>query len=248
MEKKKNYDKLIKSLQIASIVFMVAMLITGLILMKHYNISINNLSALEQWLSGSVLTVALIIILFTVVKAFALVITPSIVFAVSGIVFDKLYVAILVNLIATMLSMLIPYFLGRFTGNGMYESLKSKFPKVKKFDDFTGENEFIITFLIKATGVIPGDLSTLLLGAIGINFKTFYIAANLGTLPLNILWALAGNKGDLSDPKTILYVLPVAFFALGAAIAMKFFTKKHNEKKAAAAAGADTEAAETIEK
>lgn len=244
MEKKKNYDGLIKALQIASVVFMAAMLITALVLMKKYDISVKNAAALKQWLSGSAFTVALIIIVFTIVKSFALVITPSIVFAVSGIVFDNLGVAILVNFIATVTSMLIPYYLGRFTGKGMYDSLKRKFPKVQKFDDFTDENEFLITFLVKATGVIPGDVSSLLLGAIGISFKNFFIAANLGTLPLNILWALAGNKGNFSDPKTFLYVLPVIFFALGASLVMKRFTSRHAAKSAPAEETAAEETAE----
>ncbi len=230
-ERSKNYDKLIKVLQVLSVVFMAAMLITALVLMKKYNISVKNTEVLQQWLKGSVITVAAIIVAFTVIKSFALVITPSIVFVVSGIVFDKLWVAILVNFIATVASMIIPYYLGRFTGSGMYESLKRKFPKVQKFDAFTENNGFIISFLLKATGLIPGDVTSLMLGAIGIGFRDFFIGANLGTLPINILWALAGNKGDLSNPKTLIYIVPVVVFALGASFVMKAYTKKHGAKQ-----------------
>ncbi len=193
MEQKKNYDKLIKSLQIASIVFIVLMIITGIILMKKYNISIKNAEVIRSWLDGSVYLVAAILIAFSFVKAFALVITPSIVYLISGMVFEKLWVAILVNLIATATCMIVPYFLGRFTGKSMYDSLRNKFPKVQKFDKFANKNAFLNVLIIKMTGVIPGDLTSLLFGAIGIDFKTFFIAGNLGVVPIYILWACAGH-------------------------------------------------------
>ena len=239
MEQKKNYDKLIKALQIASGVFMVAMLVTALILMKKYNISVKNVETLRQWIQGSTLTVALILIGFTIVKAFALVITPSIVFVLSGVLFRDtphgILIAILVNLIAVATSTVIPYYLGRFTGKGMADSLKKRFPKVKKFDDFAGENEFIIVFLIKACGLIPGDVTSLVFGAMDISAKNFFIAGNLGTLPLNILWVLAGNKGNFSDPKTLLYILPVIVFALGASVFVKWWTGRKKKPVEAAA-------------
>ncbi len=228
MEKKKNYDKLVKALQIASIVFMAGMIVTALILMKKYNISVSNVEQFKGWIQGSTLTVALIIIGFTIVKAFALVITPSIVFVLSGILFRDtphgILIAIVVNMIAIALSTIIPYYLGRFTGKGMADTLKNKFPKVKKFDDFAGENEFIIVFLTKASGLIPGDVTSLVFGAMGISAKNFYIAGNLGVIPLNVLWVLAGNKGNFNDPKTLLYILPVLVFALCASLFVKWYT------------------------
>ncbi len=231
MEQNKKYDRLIKILQTASAVLMAAMLIAALVLMKKYNISLQNISVLEQWLSGSVLTVALIIIAFSVVKSFALVISPSLVYAISGLVFDNVFVAIGVNFVANVLSVLIPYFLGRFTGAGMYDSLKRKYPKVKKIDDFIGENEFLVTFIFKSTNMIPGDITNLVFGAIGISFKKFIIAAAFGALPLNILWSIAGNKGDFSDPKTALYVLPVTAFSIVLSIFMKWYSDKQKKKK-----------------
>lgn len=193
MEQKKNYDKLVKALQIASIVFMAIMLVVGLVLMKKYDISVKNAATIKTWLNGSVYLVAAILIGFTFVKSFALVITPSIVYLISGMIFEKIWVALLVNFIATVLSMIVPYYLGRFTGKGMYDSLKNRFPKVQKFDNFTSKNAFLNTLIVKMTGVIPGDLSSLLLGAIGIDFKTFFIAGNIGIIPINVLWVCIGH-------------------------------------------------------
>ena len=228
---KKNYDKLVKVLQIAAGVFMLAMVIIFVVLMKKYDISVSNVGMLTERLTGGVISVAAIIILFNLVKSFALVVTPSIVFVVSGIVFENVWVAILVNFIAVAIGLIPPYFLGKFTGKGMVDTLKRRFPKVNKLDSFAGENAFIISFIVKASGLIPGDTSSLILGAMDLPFKSFYLGATLGTLPLNIMWAILGNKGDLSNPYTFLYLLPIVVFALVMSVVVKKMSDKKTDKK-----------------
>lgn len=228
---KKNYDKLIKVLQIAAGVFMLAMVIIFVVLMKKYDISVKNVSAITDKLTGGIITVAAIIILFNLVKSFALVVTPSIIFVISGIVFDSVWVAILVNILAVAIGLIPPYFLGKFTGKGMVDTLRKRFPKVNKIDDFADKNGFIVSFILKASGVIPGDLSSLILGAMNINFRDFYIGASLGTLPINIMWAILGNKGDLSNPYTYLYLLPIIIFAVVMSIVMKKITDKKDKQE-----------------
>lgn len=225
-EQKKNYDKLIKVLQIAAGIFMLAMVIIFAVLIKKYDISVRNVSMITDKLTGGIITVAALIILFNLIKSFALVVTPSIIFVISEIVFDSVWVAILVNILAVAIGLIPPYFLGRFTGKGMVDTLKRKFPKVNRIDSFAGENSFIISFIIKASGIIPGDTSSLILGAMDIPFRDFYFGATLGTLPINIMWAILGNKGDLSNPYTFLYLLPMVKFAIVMSVVIKKYTDK----------------------
>lgn len=82
---KKNYDKVIKVLQIAALAFMVAMVAAMLVIMNKFDISIENAAALSSYISGGTLTVALIIIAFTVIKSFALIFPPAIILAISGL-------------------------------------------------------------------------------------------------------------------------------------------------------------------
>lgn len=236
MEQKKNYDKLVKALQIAAGIFIVGMVIAGAILMKKYDISVKNAGMLKDWLQGNPLTVALIIIAFNFVKAFALVITPSLVFVVCGIVFDDLWVAILVSMICIATSIPVPYYLGRFMGKNAADSLKNKYPKIKRFDEFIEDNSFMVVFLIKATGLIPSDSSSMLLGAMNVKFKTFFLATNLGEIPIIVTWALLGNKGNFSDPKSFLYILPVIATVVLASVFMKLWTNKKSAAKDKAAA------------
>ncbi len=226
METKKNYDKLLKVLQIAAGIFMAAMVIAMLVLMNKFDISVENAEAISSYIKGGTLTVALIIIAFTVIKSFALVFPPAVIFAVSGLLFDNLFVAIAVNFIGVALSMIMPYYLGKFAGKDLLESLKARFPKIKKLDDFAGKNEFMVVYVVKAAGVVPSDLMNVIYGAMNVNFTKFFIASNIGMLPFNILFTLLANKGDLSNPYTLLYILPIPVFVVIMSIVVKKMTKK----------------------
>lgn len=231
MEKttKKN-EKLIKVLQILSALFMLSMVVTMLVLMKKFNINIDNAAEFATYIKGGTFTVGLIIIAFTVIKSFALVFPPAVIFAVSGLLIDNLWVAILINFIGVALSVILPYYLGRFTGKDMLDTLKEKFPKIKKLDDFAGKNEFMVVYVVKASGVIPSDLMNVVYGAMNINFMKYFIASNIGMLPFNILFTLLANKGDLSNPYSLLYIIPIPVFVVIMSIVVKKMTKeKTNE-------------------
>lgn len=225
----KNNDKLIKVLQLCSVIFMLAMVAVMLVLMNKFDINIENAAHLSTYIKGGTLTVALIIISFTVVKSFALVFPPAVIFAVSGLLFDNLWVAILVNFIGVALSVIMPYYLGRFTGKEMLDTLKVKFPKIKKLDDFAGKNEFMVVYVVKASGIVPSDLMNVVYGAMNINFMKYFIASNIGMLPFNILFTLLANKGDLSNPYSLLYIIPIPVFVVIMSIVVKKMTKKNSE-------------------
>lgn len=226
----KNYAGIIKILQIVSFVIMIAMVILCVIFLKKNNISVKNVDALIQYLTGGTFTVALIIIGFCVIKSFALVFPPAVLFIVSGMIFENFLTAVLVNAIANACSLILPYYLGRFMGKDLVESLKGKFKTVKKLDDFTDSNSFAVVLIFKAGGFIPSDLSSLIFGSLNIPFGKYFIASNLGMLLLNVLWGLVGAKGDLANPLTFLYALPAMIFAALASVFMGIYKKKKQLK------------------
>ena len=228
---KRNNEKLIKVLQLLSVAFMLGMVGAMLVLMNKLDINLENAAHLSTYIKGGTFTVAIIIIAFTVIKSFALVFPPAVIFAVSGLLFDNLWVAVLVNFIGVALSLIMPYYLGRFTGKDMLDTLKAKFPKIKKLDDFAGQNEFMVVYVVKASGVIPSDLMNVIYGAMNDNFMKFFIASNLGMLPFNILFTLLANKGDLSNPYSLLYILPIPVFVVIMSLVVKKMTKKNKIKE-----------------
>ena len=225
----KNNEKLIKALQILSVVFMLSMVAAMLILMNKFDINIENAAQISTYIKGGTLTVALIIIAFTVVKSFALVFPPAVIFVVSGLLIDNVWVAIFVNFIGVALSVILPYYLGKFTGKSMLDTLKEKFPKIKKLDDFAGQNEFMVVYVVKAAGVIPSDLMSVIYGAMNVNFFKFFLASNLGMLPFNVLFTLLANKGDYTNPYSVLYIIPIPVFVLIMSIVVKKMTAKKDK-------------------
>lgn len=230
MKENRNYAKLIKILQILSFAFLAVMIAVMLILIKKFDISIENAAQLSEYINGGTVTVALVIIGFTVVKSFALVFPPAVIFAVSGLIIENVWVAIVVNAVAVALSVILPYYFGRFAGKDMLDTLKVKFPKIKKLDDFAGKNEFMVVYVVKASGVIPSDLMSVIYGAMNVNFGKFFIASNLGMLPFNILFTLLANKGDLSNPYSLLYIVPIPVFVVIMSIVVKKMTGEKKSK------------------
>ncbi|MBQ2848366.1 MAG: VTT domain-containing protein [Clostridia bacterium] len=230
----KNYSKLIKALQIAATIFMLAMVVLCIVLTQKYNIKVSNIPEISKSLTGGTLALAIGIIVFSVVKSFALVFPPAVVFSVCAYIMPNFWVALLVNIISVFLSLSLPYYLGRFTGAGMVDTLKSKFKAIRKIDDFAGANELQMTFAIKLSGVLPGDLSSLLFGAMGISFKNYTIGANLGNLPLVIVYTFFGITLKSVGEKPWVAAIPVAviiIFMLIASLITKNLIKKTKAKQ-----------------
>lgn len=227
----KNFDKIMKVLQAVSIVFMAVMLVAMLILVKKFNISIENAYELSAYIKGGTLTVALIIIAFTAIKSFTLVFPLAVIFAVSGLLFENVYLAIVVNFIAIALSFILQYYFGKFAGKDILDTLKARFPKVKKIDDFAGKNEFMVVYVIKASGVGPSDLLSIIFGAMNVNFWKFFSASNLAMLPFNMFFTLLAHKGDLTNPNNLLYLVPIAAFSVLMSFVFKKMSGKTNHNK-----------------
>lgn len=225
----KNYNKLVKILQIASGIFMLAMVVLCVVLTQKYNIKVSNIPEIAEMIQGGTLVISIGFIIFSVVKSFALVFPPAVVFSVCAYVIPNVWVALLVNIISVFLSLSVPYVLGRFTGAGMVDTLKKKFKAIKKIDDFAGANETEMTFAIKLSGLLPGDLSSLLFGAMGISYKKYMMGSFLGTLPLAIVYTFFGyalkNVGEQPWVVAIPVVVIIVFTLIAGVITKKLIAK-----------------------
>lgn len=231
----KNYNKLIKALQVISGIFMLAMVVLCIILIQKYDIKVTNIPALSEKIQGGTAVLAFGFIIFSVVKSFALIFPPAVVFSICAYMIPNFGLALIINIVSVFLSLSIPYFLGKFTGSGMVDTLKSKFKAIKKLDDFAGANEIEMTFAVKLSGVLPGDLSSLLFGAMGISYKNYMIGSNLGTLPLVIVYSFFGTALRSVDERPWIAAIPViviiVFVLIASLITKKLIakTKAQNE-------------------
>ena len=211
----KLHDVMMKALQIVPIVFTAVVVVLCIVFIIKNNISLKNIDNLAQYFTGSTLTIALMLIGFHIVKSFALVISPVLLYTLSGILFDNFWVAIAVNFVGTVLSLFLPYYLGKFMGMEAVDSLKKRFKAIEKFDSFTGDNILGVVFVGKVACLLPSDLNSLVLGAMNLPFGQYFFASNVGLFIINILWTLFGMSGDFTNIYSYLYLLPIVFITLG---------------------------------
>lgn len=197
-QEKKNYGKVVTVLQTLSILLIIGMVIAMAVFIKKFNIRLTNIDELSSYIHGGTLTVCIIIIVFTVVKAFALIFPPTVIFAVAGILIENVWLAVGVNIVAVALSVILPYYFGRFAGKDLLENLEKRFPKLKKLDAYAGKNEFMFVYSIKSIGLIPTDLLSIIYGAMNISFPKYFIASNLAMLHFNLLFTILFNKVDFN--------------------------------------------------
>lgn len=229
-----KFDRWIKFLQSLSCIFIIAMIAVGVVFISKNKISVNNIEAITHYIHGGTFTVSLIIIIFTVIKSFTLVFPPVVMYFVAGVVLGDPFLAVLVNFIASALSLILPYYFGRFTGKEMLRTLEKKFKAVKKLEDFTDENTSVVIFVLKVSGVIPSDLTSVIFGAMNIPFGKYFLFSNLGLLALNVSWSFIGAWGELTDPLTYLYMIPIVICLIGSFIYMKKVRKNKKEAESVA--------------
>ena len=111
----------------------------------------------------------------------------------------------------------------------MVDTLKGRFKAIKKLDDFAGANEAQTTFVVKLSGLLPGDLSSLLFGAMGTSYKSFMIGANLGMFPLCLVYTGFGCALKSVGEKPWLTAIPVVAIVVFVLIS-SLITKKMIEK------------------
>ena len=232
--KEKNYGKLVKILQISAGILMLVMVALCVVFIKKYNISISNIAGISEMITGGTFAIACGIIVFSLIKSFALVFPPAVLFAVYAYIMPDYWTAFAINLISVFLSLFVPFFLGKFTGAGMVETLKKRFKAIKKIDDFAGSNETQMAFAVKLSGILPGDLSSLLFGAMNISLKKFIIGSNLGMLPLVIVYTFLGialkNIGN-APWIVVIPVVAIVVFNIIASLFTKNLISKNKAKK-----------------
>lgn len=242
MNEKKDYSALIKVLQTVTGILLLALMALGIFLIQKYNIKVSNIKNLSEMLRGGVLTVSLILIGISVVKSFVLIFPPAVILSICGYMMPDFFLALAVNFVSVVLSLSIPFFLGRFTGAGMLDTLKGKFRAVKKIDNFVGMNETKLTAIVKFSGIMPGDLSSLLFGAMNISYKNYMAGAIIGNIPLIIVYTLFGTLLKSVGEQPWVVAIPVAViivFVLISGVLVKK-TADGNKSKQSASSQAQT--------
>ena len=181
---------------------------------------------------NSWLSVFVLLALFAV-KSISVVIYSGILYAASGILFS-LPVAIIINILGTVIMVTIPYLIGRKAGTPLLERLVAKNPKLTVIRDFPSQNDLFVSFFVRIVGCLPGDLVCMYLGADRLNYPRYLIGSLLGSMSAVISFAIMGmNADDITSPGFLISLGIEFLLMVGSIVFGLVFSKrrKRNSEK-----------------
>lgn len=125
--------------------------------------------------------------------------------------------------------MTIPYYIGKFSGKDLVDKLISKYSKVNKINNIKANNEWILVFIVKILGFIPNEVSSIVLGSLNTEYKTFVISSVLAKSPSMIATTLLG--ANINKPGTPGFKLSIAIAIVAFIFIVFIYWKNRNTLK-----------------
>lgn len=170
----------------------------------------------------------LIILLLYALKSISFVFPIVVLQVATGHLF-KMPVALLINFTGRMITLAIPYWMGRFSGSDMADSLLGKYPKLKEICLRHGRHPLYISFLLRTFSFLPGDAVSLYLGAIKIPFRYYLAGGFLGTILGVVLSTIFGSS--ITEPGSPAFILSAFLMTLVAVVSFVFWYKNKASDK-----------------
>jgi uncharacterized membrane protein YdjX (TVP38/TMEM64 family) len=174
---------------------------------------------------------AAVIILMFGLKSLSLIFPMVVLIVASGIIFDNIAIALLVNFCGVLLQITLPFLIGRFAERDFVQKLLNKHKNLKKAQEFNAKNELFMCYFLRVINVLPCDVVSMYFGAIGVSARNYYVGSMLGILPGMVVATVAG--GAITEPTSPQFIASIAVeltFAIGSAV-FYFFYKRRQKKR-----------------
>lgn len=146
----------------------------------------------------------LVMLALFAVKSVSIFIYCGLLYAASGILFP-LPLAILVNILGSVIMATIPFMIGKKAGTGLVNKLIARYPKLKFMKDIPNQNEFFMSFFVRIIGILPSDIVGMYLGASEIRFNRYITGTIIGMLPATVTFCIMGMRiNDVTSPEFLL--------------------------------------------
>lgn len=174
---------------------------------------------------------ALFMIVIFGLKSICVVVYVGFLYALTGIMFP-MYEAIVINILGTVVMLTIPYVWGRYAGKTAIEYVERKSPKVKKVQELSEINNFLFTLILRSNGILPCDIMSIYLGAIGVPYPTYIGASVLGMLVLAVTFPIIGtNVLNVKSPQFLIALAVNLAVMAGSIIAYAIILMKKRKEK-----------------
>ena len=169
---------------------------------------------------------AIVMLALFALKSLSIVIYSGLLYAANGILFP-LPVAIVLNLIGTVIMVSLPYLIGRRTGASAVDEIRAKYPKAEAIRNLRAKNDFLFSFLVRMAR-LPSDVASLYMGAVHVEYKKYLLGSLLGMLPHTITYPIMGMSiRDIRSPQFIISLCAEIAFILVASAVYTLYRKKN---------------------
>ena len=176
---------------------------------------------------NAVLSAAFMMFLFAL-KSISVFIFSGILFAANGILFP-LPAAILLNVLGAAIMVSLPYWLGRRLGGDVVGRIVEKYPKAAAFRQLQTGHELLFSFIARAVNILPSDIVSLYMGAMGISYRKYLPGSILGLLLSLITFPLMGM--NIANPGSPTFLWSIGIQAAVSAVSIGGFWLVRRKKK-----------------
>lgn len=166
-----------------------------------------------------------IILLIYAVKSILFFIPVAFIYILTGNLFSPLY-SILLNILGISLTLTLTFFLGRLLGKDFVEKIISRNKKAKKFMEDTDKSN-VTLFALRASGIFPVELISLVCGCSGYGYWSFLGLSLLAMVPTLIPFSIMGEA--LRDPLSKEFMLPFLIALVMMAGSLVFYKLRHKD-------------------
>jgi uncharacterized membrane protein YdjX (TVP38/TMEM64 family) len=184
-------------------------------------------AAITRYSPPNLFVGAIVIIGLFGLKSLSMVFPMVVLVVASGIIFDNIALALLVNTLGVLLQITLPYLIGRYAERDFVGKLLLKHKNLKKAQDFGLKNEVFVTYFLRVINILPCDAVSMYFGATDISPKRYYLGSMLGILPGMIVATIAGGAvTEPSSPEFIISIAVEVLFSVGSAVGYYIYRKK----------------------
>ena len=153
-----------------------------------------------------VLTAAFIMGLFAL-KSVTVFFYSGLLYVVDGLLFP-LPIAILLNILGTVVMVLIPYCTAHSFGSEYAAALLKKHPKLKAVEALRRGNDLVFAVLLRSVNIVNFDIGSMYMGAVGLRLPLVLLGSALGKAADIVLYPIIGE--NLGDPRSSAFWLALS--------------------------------------
>lgn len=160
-------------------------------------------------------------------KSLSVVFPLSLLYVAAGVAFP-LWMAWGVNLAGLWICTTLPYWVGHVSGSDMVRKIVQTYPKAARVNRVVSQNQVFTAYLLRVLGLLPGDLVSILMGAMGMRYQSYLAGSLLGLLPGMLIQTALGGYAD-RPASPVFWGLCLLMVAISAASAAAY--AKHTGKE-----------------